>query len=232
MVHQAARFSDSFSAWENWNLLGYEQRKQSITDFALEVAKSSPAYAAVIDYQIRCGQEWLSESQLMPGPTGETNELYTAGRGVTLVVQEKDSEPAVTSLFALLTAALLSGNSVMVCSDNLEVTNLIRSSADKASLPAHIILTSALDARHSLLNEDIRSLAYVGDADGERIINSALAQKTGAIASFISETDLVNQPTAQDPTLCLRFITERTRTINITAIGGNASLLELGSDAH
>ncbi|MCP3702611.1 MAG: 1-pyrroline-5-carboxylate dehydrogenase, partial [Alteromonas sp.] len=27
-------------------------------------------------------------------------------------------------------------------------------------------------------------------------------------------------------------ITERTRTINITAVGGNATLLELGSEAH
>ncbi|MCO4788283.1 1-pyrroline-5-carboxylate dehydrogenase, partial [Vibrio cholerae] len=53
-----------------------------------------------------------------------------------------------------------------------------------------------------------------------------------AIVSLVSETDLLTLPVAHDPHLSLRFITERTRTINITAVGGNATLLELGVDTH
>ncbi|HAS64519.1 MAG TPA: 1-pyrroline-5-carboxylate dehydrogenase, partial [Vibrio sp.] len=47
----------------------------------------------------------------------------------------------------------------------------------------------------------------------------------------VSETDLVTLNVAHDPHLSLRFITERTRTINITAVGGNATLLG-ASDSH
>ncbi|HCL41989.1 MAG TPA: hypothetical protein DHW73_11525, partial [Pseudomonas sp.] len=35
-------------------------------------------------------------------------------------------------------------------------------------------------------------------------------------------------PKAGGPHYLLRFVTERTRTINTTAVGGNASLLSLG----
>ncbi|MGO3799410.1 MAG: 1-pyrroline-5-carboxylate dehydrogenase, partial [Vibrio casei] len=59
----------------------------------------------------------------------------------------------------------------------------------------------------------------------------------GVITPLVAETvdgtstsghDLV---LTHDPSLVLSFITERTRTINITAVGGNATLLELG-DQH
>jgi delta 1-pyrroline-5-carboxylate dehydrogenase len=83
-----------------------------------------------------------------------------------------------------------------------------------------------------LLESDVRSIGYVGNPEVERTINRQLAKRTGAIVSLTSETDLVSIPVAHDPHLALRFITERTRTINITAVGGNATLLELGSEAH
>jgi delta 1-pyrroline-5-carboxylate dehydrogenase len=59
--------------------------------------------------------------------------------------------------------------------------------------------------------------------------NQLLAEREGQLAQLIYEGDLQAYSLLSEPTLCLRFITERTRTINITAVGGNASLLELGS---
>jgi len=35
-----------------------------------------------------------------------------------------------------------------------------------------------------------------------------------------------------DPYLIYRFIIEKTRSINVTAVGGNASLLALGNGDH
>ncbi|MFA0070912.1 1-pyrroline-5-carboxylate dehydrogenase, partial [Vibrio breoganii] len=71
-----------------------------------------------------------------------------------------------------------------------------------------------------------------GNSQTAQAINLQLAKRDGAIVGLVAETDLATMNVANDPHLSLRFITERTRTINITAVGGNATLLELGSEAH
>ncbi len=232
MVHQAARFTDSFAAWESWNLSEFEIRKQLLCAFKDAFSPEYRELASVVDYHIAQASHFLAEPKFLPGPTGETNELYTAGKGVALIVQGTDDMLSAKTLMAMLTTALLAGNSVMFCSDDRAIVSLINTASEKAGIPANVVLTSTYDSLHSLLMEDIKCLGFVGDSGQESQINRNLAKKNGAIVSFISETDLVLQETALDPYLCLRFITERTRTINITAIGGNASLLELGSDAH
>ena len=88
------------------------------------------------------------------------------------------------------------------------------------------------DAAKQLLSGDVRSVGYVGNSQTAQAINLQLAKRDGAIVSLVAETDLTAMHVAHDPHLSLRFITERTRTINITAVGGNATLLELGSEAH
>ncbi|WP_305846204.1 hypothetical protein [Photobacterium kishitanii] len=55
-----------------------------------------------------------------------------------------------------------------------------------------------------------------------------LAQREGVLAQLVAELDGELVPVIGSQHYCLRFITERTRTINITAVGGNATLLELG----
>ncbi|MCV5886981.1 hypothetical protein OFN71_27590, partial [Escherichia coli] len=79
---------------------------------------------------------------------------------------------------------------------------------------------------------DVRSVGYVGYSQVEHALNLQLAKRDGAIVGLVSETDLESPKLAHDPHLSLRFITERTRTINITAVGGNATLLELGNETH
>ena len=88
------------------------------------------------------------------------------------------------------------------------------------------------DSYASLLEQDVRVVGYVGNPATEHNINLQLAKREGAICQLVSETDLSTMQIAHDPLLSLRFITERTRTINITAVGGNATLLELGNDKH
>ncbi|MCE0495118.1 1-pyrroline-5-carboxylate dehydrogenase [Vibrio salinus] len=231
MVHQAVRFTDSFIAWESWNLTEYEHRKQLVCEFKKNLSSTSGELESVIDYHIN-QSEALVATRVMPGPTGEINELYMAGRGVTLIIHDDDSVESCNAVLAMLTTALLAGNSVMLCSDNRDITSMINKATNKARLPADVVLTGTYDSHHTLLSEDIRCVCFVGDREPELQINRNLAKKKGAIVSFISETDFLSFDTILDPYLYLRFITERTRTINITAIGGNASLLELGSDGH
>jgi len=232
MVHQVTRFSDAFSAWENWNLTNFDSKSESLLAFKQALQQVKPELASVVSYHIEQASALLAQTHQLVGPTGETNELYTAGRGVALVIQDNTQEQAKQAVLAQLTAALISGNSVILCSDDAEFSQVLEAAYVQSSLPTNLVQFAALDAYHQLLDSDVRSVGYVGNPEVERSINRQLAKRSGAIVSLTSETDLMSIPFAHDPHLVLRFITERTRTINITAVGGNATLLELGSETH
>ncbi|WP_394126420.1 1-pyrroline-5-carboxylate dehydrogenase [Vibrio hepatarius] len=232
MVHQVTRFSDAFSAWENWNLTNFDSKSECLLAFKQALQQVEPELASVVSYHIEQASALLAEKHQLIGPTGETNELYTAGRGVALVIQDSSQEQTTYAVMAQLTAALISGNSVILCSDDTEFSQVLESAYVQSSLPTNLVQFAALDAYHQLLDSDVRSVGYVGNPEVERSINRQLAKRSGAIVNLTSETDLVGIPVAHDPHLVLRFITERTRTINITAVGGNATLLELGAETH
>ncbi|WP_159737808.1 1-pyrroline-5-carboxylate dehydrogenase [Vibrio atypicus] len=232
MVHQVTRFSDAFSAWENWNLTNFDSKSECVLAFKQALDLAQPPLAAVVSYHIEQASTLLAETHELVGPTGETNELYTAGRGVAVVIQNDQSNQAQKSVVSQLTAALIAGNSVILCSDDAEFCKELEAAYKQSSLPTNLVQLASLDAYHQLLESDVRSVGYVGNPEVELSINRQLSKREGAIVGLVSETDLVAIPVAHDPHLSLRFITERTRTINITAVGGNATLLELGSETH
>lgn len=232
MVHQVTRFSDAFSAWENWNLTNFDSKSECLLAFKQALQSVQPNLASVVAYHMEYASALLAETHQLVGPTGETNELYTAGRGVALIIQDESSESAQQATIAQVTAALVAGNSVILCSDDTQLTQNLEAAYTQSSLPMNLLQFASLDAYHQLLESDVRSVGYIGNQEVEQTINRQLSKRTGAIVGLVSETDVVAIPVAHDPHLSLRFITERTRTINITAVGGNATLLELGSEAH
>ncbi len=232
MVHQVTRFSDAFSAWENWNLTGFDYKCECLLSLKSNLESTLPKLDKVFSYHLHQASALLAQSHQLVGPTGETNELYTSGRGVALIIQDDNSYAAKQSVTAQLCAALIAGNSVVLCSDDAELVSALKPAFEQSTLPANVLQIVTLDAQHQLMESDVRSVGYVGNASVEQRLNRELAKRTGAIVSLVSETDLTAIPVAYDPHLSLRFITERTRTINITAVGGNATLLELGSEPH
>lgn len=232
MVHQVARFSDAYSAWENWNLTDFDSKSECLLAFKNALQERMPGLAGVISYHLQQASALLAQPHQLVGPTGETNELYTAGRGVALLIQNDQSEKAQRAFVAQLTAALIAGNGIVVCSDDLPLTQALQAAFEQSSIPANLIQFVSYDAYQQLLESDVRSVGYVGTTSVERTLNRQLAKREGAIIGLVSETDLDATPVAHDPHLSLRFITERTRTINITAVGGNATLLELGNETH
>ena len=89
MVHQVTRFSDAFSAWENWNLTNFDSKSECLLAFKQALQQVQPELASVVSYHIEQASALLAETHQLVGPTGETNELYTAGRGVALVIQDE-----------------------------------------------------------------------------------------------------------------------------------------------
>lgn len=222
---------DAQTAWEQWNLTDYTFKSECLLSVCRNLEQEQPELTAVIKYHLQQAELLIAEPKLMPGPTGETNELYTAGRGICALIVEPDMP--WTAIVAQMACAVIAGNAVIVCSDDMAFNQCIET-AIAAALPAHLVHIVAYDSYQSVVSSDIRIASFVGSATTELSINRLLAQKDGVIVPFVAETidttaEEKELTLAHDPCLVLRFITERTRTINITAVGGNATLLELGN---
>ncbi|MGR5306281.1 1-pyrroline-5-carboxylate dehydrogenase [Vibrio mediterranei] len=229
MVNNATIFSDVLTAWEGWNLSDFAEQRECLLSAQRNMNELNATLASVMAFHIQQANVLLANPHVMPGPTGETNELYAAGRGVVLVVLESEEAQAKIAAMAQITAALIAGNGVIVCSGNDKFNQILKSAVERSQLPTNLVQFVALEEASTFIEFDVRVVGLVGFKDTEWQVNHQLANRDGAIGLLVSETDLALLPVAHDPNLVLRFITERTRTINITAVGGNATLLELGS---
>ncbi|EAR53183.1 hypothetical protein SKA34_07663 [Photobacterium sp. SKA34] len=130
-----------------------------------------------------------------------------------------------------MATALVCGNSVMLClsPDHPLKTTTILSQLEQAGCVANVLsVIEDTDFDSLIQSEEIAAVAYSGSAELALSLARQLAARNGQLAQLVVETDLDNLPVIGSTSYCLRFITERTRTINITAVGGNATLLELG----
>lgn len=243
--------SKSQIAWPAWQALSVVARADIIESWSHKIVsdntdnlgntdnsnKTTERLAQMIQYQNVNGLALLADTKIMPGPTGETNELYSAGRGVFLVTTDDansdSSETTELAVVAYLSAALLAGNCVILAMPQLEDARRITAQVEHAGFPSDTVTIIAYDDLEQTIRDiNIAGIAYVGMNEKAVYLNQQLAQKEGQIGAFISETRLDDLITVNDSHLILRFITERTRTINITAVGGNANLLALGSGDH
>lgn len=187
--------------------------------------------AKMVRFQCQRALSLIAETELMPGPTGESNELYTASRGVFYITS--DNKASVVAIVGQITAALAAGNAIIVGLQNEEVmiASVIVEGLHQAKVPKFTVQqvnTTKTDV------DDVRlaGVCFVGSKQKEIQINQQLAKRDGLLAQLIVETDQERLANITDPHFVLRFITERTRTINVTAVGGNATLLELGGGNH
>ncbi|QUJ69713.1 aldehyde dehydrogenase family protein (plasmid) [Photobacterium sp. GJ3] len=222
----------SNAAWEHWNGLGYEKRITQLTQWS---SKQDADVAAMVAFQCRNANEHVAEAELMPGPTGETNELYCAGRG--LFVVSADADAPLVAVAGQLTAALVTGNTVLLCLPEgfAKSAQQIVTELEQAELPKGVVLAAdAKDFEDIVRHAAVAGVVYAGNREAALKLSRDLAARDGLLGQLIAESDFVSYPVIGSPTYSLRFVTERTRTINITAVGGNASLLELGSgeEAH
>ncbi|MGF1828585.1 aldehyde dehydrogenase family protein [Photobacterium angustum] len=209
-----------------WNDLDFETRIAILRRWAKSLDNQS---AMMVNFQCNNALEMVAEMQVMPGPTGESNTLYCVGRGVFVVTASDDVANHV--VIAQIATALVCGNSVMLClsPDHPLNTSVILSQLEQAGCVANVLsVIDSADFDALIQIEEIAAVAYSGTADRALSLARQLAARSGQLAQLVAETDLDDLPVIGSPSYCLRFITERTRTINITAVGGNATLLELG----
>jgi len=133
--------------------------------------------------------------QAMPGPTGESNVLRYRGRGVFVCISPWNFPLAI--FLGQVTGALAAGNAVVA--KPAEQTPLIAARAvallHQAGVPPsalHLVPGDGKVGAVLVADADAAGVAFTGSTEVGRVINRALAAKTGPIASLIAETGGVN----------------------------------------
>jgi delta 1-pyrroline-5-carboxylate dehydrogenase len=187
----------------------------------------------IIFHHINEAKENWGQSLLMPSPTGEENRLDVIGRGVFLVAQ--DDSASLASLTGQLSAALVMGNSVVLAASkqNQQKINALILPLKANGFPDGLISVIDLNHAHSYFSDPaLAGVALTGSNDLVIDWNSQLSLQDNAIINLVAESDPVNLPVVGGTDYLISFFTERTSSVNTTAVGGNATLLEQGSKSH
>jgi RHH-type transcriptional regulator, proline utilization regulon repressor / proline dehydrogenase / delta 1-pyrroline-5-carboxylate dehydrogenase len=155
----------------------------------------------------------------LPGPTGESNELYLAGRGVFVCISPWNFPLAI--FIGQIVAALLAGNSVIA--KPAEQTTLIGHAAVKllheAGVPEAVLQFLPGDGATvgAALTRDPRvaGVAFTGSTETARAINRALAARDAAIGVLIAETGGQNAMIADSSALPEQLV----KDVMISAFG-------------
>ncbi|MEL0622971.1 1-pyrroline-5-carboxylate dehydrogenase [Marinomonas arenicola] len=222
-IVQPVQIQVADKVFEAWDSLGVEGRDEHL---ARTLTLFPEAQRKMAVWQIDNAQREIAETLTMVGPTGESNELSTQGRGAFLCLSNDDSEAAIVGLVGQVFAALIAGNPVItVGPKGQEIMDKIAT-----SVPEGVIQNIAESALDSIVEaNNLAGIAILCDDAEAQVLNQRLAAKSGLICQLVIENDSQNLTTIAAPHYILRFVTERAISINTTAIGGNATLLELGS---
>ncbi|GLR63534.1 bifunctional proline dehydrogenase/L-glutamate gamma-semialdehyde dehydrogenase PutA [Marinospirillum insulare] len=138
-------------------------------------------------------EEKFAEAKLMPGPTGESNELYLTGRGIFVTISPWNFPVAI--FLGQTLAALVAGNSVLA--KPAEQTSLVASRCMELVYAAGVpraalqLLPGKGSEIGPLLTSDSRvaGVSFTGSTETSQVINRSLAARENApLATLIAET--------------------------------------------
>jgi RHH-type proline utilization regulon transcriptional repressor/proline dehydrogenase/delta 1-pyrroline-5-carboxylate dehydrogenase len=142
-------------------------------------------------YYAQCARREFAPKTL-PGPTGESNQLFLHGRGVFVCISPWNFPLAIFA--GQVAAALVAGNTVIA--KPAEQTNLVAHRATQllheAGVPTAVLQLLPGDGATvgARLTSDPRvaGVAFTGSTETARLINRALAGRDAPIATLIAET--------------------------------------------
>lgn len=156
-------------------------------------------------YYAALARQHFASPHLMPGPTGESNELSLHGRGVFASISPWNFPLAI--FLGQVAAAFAAGNAVIA--KPAEQTPIIAFEAVKllleAGMPKNAI--ALLPGRGEIIgaklvsDERIAGVAFTGGTSTAQAINRSLANRTGPIIPFIAETGGLNAMIADSSAL-------------------------------
>jgi RHH-type transcriptional regulator, proline utilization regulon repressor / proline dehydrogenase / delta 1-pyrroline-5-carboxylate dehydrogenase len=198
---------------------------ESEKDFADCVGELGKAVHSLRNSANQC-EDHMSAPEVMPGPTGEHNELQVHGRGTYACLGSTDV--SLADLIGQMGAVLAAGNCCILQTtdkSSQSIGSIVKLFHD-AGMPKNILhYVASTDARTTealIKDQRIQGVCFAGSSDRIVEISRLLASRKGALTPLVTESEGAD--------FLLRFVTERTMSVNITAAGGNASLLTLNEN--
>ncbi len=162
-------------------------------------------------YAAEAERNW-GEPLMLPGPTGETNELQVMGRGVFFCISPWNFPLAIFT--GQIVAALVTGNAVIA--KPADSTNLIGYRAvqlmHEAGVPNNVL--QLVCGRGSVVgqalveDEGVSGVCFTGSTDTAKHMNRTLAAREGAIVPFIAETGGQNAMLVDSTSLPEQVVTD------------------------
>jgi len=161
---------------------------KSLPDAIAEIREA----ADFLRYYATMARRLFSQPEQLPGPTGESNQLFLNGRGVFVCISPWNFPLAI--FLGQVSAALAAGNAVIA--KPAEQTSLIGYVAVKllheAGVPADVLQFLPGDGATvgAALTKDPRvaGVAFTGSTETAWAINRSLAARNAPIAALIAET--------------------------------------------
>jgi len=212
----------------SWNLAGGDQRALLLDKAAELIDRRLPgqkASATVCRYYADQARQKCQAPLVLPGPTGESNELSLHGRGVFFCAV--DDHTPTHAFVQQIAAALAAGNAVIACpaAEQTELAGKLIQALLDAGVPGEILHFIPGKLVRELATRDLRTagIAWAGPIDEALAMLLEISDRGGAIVPMVVEPG--------GPNYLMRFVVEKTRTVNIVATGGNALLLNLDEQA-
>ncbi|MGQ4003915.1 bifunctional proline dehydrogenase/L-glutamate gamma-semialdehyde dehydrogenase PutA [Francisellaceae bacterium CB52] len=250
----------AYSEADNWNNTNAEQRAEIIEKFIETFDKHRNTVAScmvvesgltvedahiqidkviqLISYYCLQARNEFAHPKLLPGPTGEIDEISLKGRGVVASICSSDD--SVIRFVGQAVAALLAGNTVVAkaaYTGNLVAYTMVKLML-KSGVSSKVIQLITGDAEEItsalLFNSKVALVAFSGNTDAVKQVHQALALRRGGIIPFVAESvEKVGHHSTKlaietaSPLYLRRFVVEKTVSVDTTASGGNASLMSL-----
>ena len=161
---------------------------KSIPDAVSEVREA----VDYLRYYAERAEEDFGKPRAMPGPTGESNELWLQGRGVFVCISPWNFPLAIFT--GQVAAALAAGNAVLT--KPAEQTSLIGAQAvrlmHEAGVPGGVLNfipgRGSVVGQHAVADARIAGVAFTGSTETAKTIHQTLAKRDGIIPVLIAET--------------------------------------------
>jgi RHH-type proline utilization regulon transcriptional repressor/proline dehydrogenase/delta 1-pyrroline-5-carboxylate dehydrogenase len=222
------------AAWRDWDAVPADERARCLERSAdalearmdelislcvREAGKTLPDAVAEVREAVDFCRYYAARGRIecgtpleLPGPTGESNRLELAGRGVFACISPWNFPLAIFT--GQITAALMAGNTVVA--KPAEQTPLIAARAvailHEAGVPREVLRlvagTGEAVGAPLVRHPSIAGVVFTGSYDTACAINRALAARDGPIVPFIAETGGMNAMIADSSALSEQVVAD------------------------
>ena len=224
--------SEAASVAQQWRLTSLTSRiswvrqllaKIATLDSVEELADDLNQTLATARAQLISIEKRLKKPKVLPGPTGESNILYSEPRGI--LVTFADKEVAFEYWVLSIVTALATGNVVISVVSELfyEEALAFKNKLETTGAPNEIFHVARLKHLEALIKHPaLNGVVIDSSTPRAAFIAAELAQREGAILPMITAE--------YNDNMIHRLLTEKTVSIDTTASGGNTSLMTLDDD--